>query len=73
MAIVEFLGPINREKMELEVQNLRELKEALKSDKELAGWLADCAVAVNDQIVNSLDVKLGKDDRVALLPPVCGG
>lgn len=73
MAIVEFLGPIGRERMELEVQNLRELKEVLKSDEKLAGWLADCAVAVNDRIVNSLDVKLGKDDRVALLPPVCGG
>lgn len=73
MAIIEFLGPINRDKMKLDIQNLRELKEALQSDKELESWLADCAVAVNDQIVTSLDVKLNKEDRVAILPPVCGG
>ena len=30
MVIVEFLGPINKESMELDVKSLKELKEILK-------------------------------------------
>ncbi|WP_277640532.1 MoaD/ThiS family protein [Wolinella succinogenes] len=73
MVKVEFLGPIGKADMELEVSSLKELKEVLKKDQELSGWLEDCAVAVNDTIVNSLEVALRSGDRVSLLPPVCGG
>ena len=73
MVIVEFLGPINKEPMELEVKSLKELKEVLKKDENLKQWLPSCAVAVNDKIVDSLDVELKSGDKVMLLPPVCGG
>lgn len=73
MVKVEFLGPIGKADMELEVSSLKELKEVLKKDQEISSWLEDCAVAVNDTIVNSLEVALRSGDRVSLLPPVCGG
>ena len=73
MVIVEFLGPINKEPMELEVKSLKELKEVLGKDENLKQWLSSCAVAVNDKIVDSLDVELKSGDKVMLLPPVCGG
>jgi len=73
MVTVEFLGPINREKTELEVKTLKELKEILSRDNELKKWLENSAVAVNDKLVTSIDTPLKDGDRVALLPPVCGG
>ena len=73
MVIVEFLGPIGKEAIEVEVENLRELKEILNQDETLKPWLENSAVAVNEKIVTSLDVKLNDGDRVAILPPVCGG
>jgi molybdopterin synthase sulfur carrier subunit len=39
----------------------------------MAEWLKNSAVAVNDTLVSSLDVKLKDGDKVSLLPPVCGG
>ena len=73
MVRVEFLGPIEKEPIEVEVKNLKELKEILNKDNDLKEWLKNCAVAVNDKIVGSLDVELKDGDRVVLLPPVCGG
>ncbi|QCI27493.1 MoaD/ThiS family protein [Caminibacter pacificus] len=73
MIRVEFLGPINKEAMEIDVKSLKELKEVLSKDEELKSWLKSCAVAVNDKIVTSLDVELKDGDKVVLLPPVCGG
>ncbi len=73
MAIVEFLGPIKKEMMEVDVSSLEELKEQLKDIEELKPWLKICAVSVNDKIVKSTDIKLNKKDKVSLLPPVCGG
>ncbi len=73
MVKIEFLGPIGREPMELDIQNLRELKEILKNDKELQEWLKVSAVAVNDTLVNSLDISLKEGDKISILPPVCGG
>jgi molybdopterin synthase sulfur carrier subunit len=70
---VEFLGPIKREAMSLEVGSLRELSEVLSQDEELKEWLKLSAVALNDTIVEDIDVKLKDGDRVSLLPPVCGG
>ena len=73
MVKVEFLGPINKESMELEIDNLNQLALVLKEDEELQEWLGNSAVAVNDTIVSSLDVDLQDGDKISLLPPVCGG
>jgi len=73
MVRVEFLGPIQKDAMELDIANLKELAVVLQGDKELEGWLKNSAVAVNDTLVNSLDVALSDGDKVSLLPPVCGG
>jgi molybdopterin synthase sulfur carrier subunit len=70
---VEFLGPIQKEPLELEITNLNELAKILQDDKEMQQWLENSAVAVNDTLVSSRDVELKDGDRVALLPPVCGG
>jgi molybdopterin synthase sulfur carrier subunit len=73
MVKVEFLGPIGKENIEVDVKNLKELKEILSQDSEIKEWLKNSAVAVNDKIVISLDIELKDGDRVAILPPVCGG
>jgi molybdopterin synthase sulfur carrier subunit len=73
MVRVEFLGPIQKEPMELEISNLKELAAILQADKELSEWLQNSAVAVNDTLVSSLDVALSDGDKISLLPPVCGG
>ena len=73
MVNVEFLGPINKEPMNVNITNLNELSTILKDDDNLVSWLEKCAVAVNDTLVQSKDVVLNDGDRVSLLPPVCGG
>jgi len=73
LVTVEFLGPINKEPMKVEIKNLSELSEILKSDSEVSTWLETCAVAVNDTMVSSKDISLNDGDKVSLLPPVCGG
>ncbi|AXX93276.1 molybdopterin synthase sulfur carrier subunit [Malaciobacter molluscorum LMG 25693] len=73
MVEVEFLGPINKDKVTLEITNLSQLGEVLKKDSEISNWLDKCAVAVNDTLVSSKDVKLNDGDKISLLPPVCGG
>ena len=73
MIKVEFLGPINKSSLELEISNLDELAAILQEDSEVKDWLESCAVAVNDTLVSSLNVALNDGDRVSLLPPVCGG
>ncbi len=73
MAIVEFLGPIGKEPMEVDIANLSELKEILKDDTELVEWLENSAIAVNDKIVSDLNIPLLPHDKISLLPPVCGG
>jgi molybdopterin synthase sulfur carrier subunit len=70
---IEFLGPIQKAPLELEITNLSQLAEVLQKDEELAMWLQNCAVAVNDMLVGSLNVDLKDGDKVSLLPPVCGG
>ena len=72
MVRIEFLGPINKENMDLEINNLSELSELQKNDKEVSTWLETCAVAINDTLVCSKDVELKDGDKVSLLPPVCG-
>jgi molybdopterin synthase sulfur carrier subunit len=73
MVKVEFLGPINKEDMNLDINNLSQLSEILKSDSSVSNWLETCAVAVNDTLVISKDINLNDGDRISLLPPVCGG
>lgn len=73
MAIVEFLGPIEKESMQIDIENLKQLREILSEDESLSQWLDICSVAINDTIVSSLDIKIQKDDKISLLPPVCGG
>ena len=73
MVKVEFLGPIQKEPLELDITNLNELAKILQDDKEMSEWLANSAVAVNDTLVGSLNTPLKDGDKVALLPPVCGG
>ena len=73
MVRVEFLGPIGKPPMELDIQSLQELSDVLKQDSELSEWLKQCAVAVNEQMVTDRNLPLNSGDRVVLLPPVCGG
>lgn len=73
MVKVEFLGPIDKESIELDINNLKELKAYLQKDEHLKGWLELCAVAVNDKIVSNLDTTLKDGDKICLLPPVSGG
>lgn len=73
MVKIEFLGPINKESLELEISNLNELSTILKDDETILKWLENCAVAVNDTLICSKDIELKDGDKVSLLPPVCGG
>ncbi len=73
MIKVEFLGPLNRDTIEVDIKSLNDLKEMFKEDTRLQEWLEICAVAVNDSLVCSLDTKVESGDKITLLPPVCGG
>ncbi len=73
MARIEFLGPIGKEPEDIDIKNLKELKELFAGDKKLEEWLDICAVAINDTLVNEIDVKIQPNDKISLLPPVCGG
>ncbi|WP_121627969.1 MoaD/ThiS family protein [Poseidonibacter antarcticus] len=73
MVKVEFLGPINKESMNLDISNLSQLSEILKKDDEVSLWLENCAVAINDTLVSRKDIELFSGDKISLLPPVCGG
>ena len=73
MVKVEFLGPINKESMNLDISNLSQLSVILKKDDEVSLWLENCAVAINDTLVSRKDIELFSGDKISLLPPVCGG
>ncbi|MCI6642062.1 MULTISPECIES: MoaD/ThiS family protein [Campylobacter] len=73
MVKVEFLGPINKEPIELEISNLSQLREILQKDENVKPWLETSAIAVNDKIVFSKNFELENGDKIAILPPVCGG
>jgi len=70
---VEFLGPIQKKPLELNITNLNELAKILQDDKEMQEWLENSAVAVNDTLVSTREYELKDGDKIALLPPVCGG
>ena len=73
MVKVEFLGPIGKESMELDIKSLDELSLKLKEDESLHPWLENSAVAINDVLVKDKTIALNDGDKVSLLPPVCGG
>jgi molybdopterin synthase sulfur carrier subunit len=73
MVRVDFLGPIDKESLELDISSLRELADILKQMDGMGEWLENSAVAVNSEIVSSLDRELKSGDIVSILPPVCGG
>ena len=73
MVRVEFLGPIQKEPLELEITDLNQLAKILQDDDELSEWLKNSAVALNDTIISSLEQPLKDGDKISLLPPVCGG
>jgi len=73
MIKVEFLGPIKKEPIEVDIKNLNQLSEILKQDNDLIKWLENSAIAINDTLVNKKDHPLNSGDKISLLPPVCGG
>lgn len=74
MIRVEFLGPLSTQApLELEVKDMRELREVLAQKPELNKWLQICAVAVNDEIIKDENFALKSGDKILILPPVCGG
>ncbi len=73
MAKIEFLGPINREPIEIEITHLSELKTYFQDDPQIREWLKTSAIAVNDCLISNLNLSIGKNDKISLLPPVCGG
>lgn len=73
MVKVEFLGPIAKKAVTLDIKSLQELADFMDNDKDLKEWSAMSAVAVNDTIVKESDYPLKDGDRVSILPPVCGG
>jgi len=70
---IDFLGPINKDSLQVDIKNLSELSEILKNDEAVSSWLETCAVAVNDTLIRSKNIELNSGDKVSLLPPVCGG
>ena len=73
MVKIEFLGPIDKADLELDIKTLSELKTHLQKDEGVKEWLGLCAVAVNGEIVSNLDTPLKDGDKITLLPPVSGG
>lgn len=73
MVKVEFLGPIGKESVELDIHSLDELSAYMLADGDLQRWVANSAIAVNDTIVTDRKQPLKSGDRVSVLPPVCGG
>ncbi|MDF1875993.1 MoaD/ThiS family protein [Sulfurimonas sp. SAG-AH-194-I05] len=73
MIRVEFLGPIQKDALALDITNLRALATILQATPDMKEWLENSAIAVNDTLVTTLDFPLKDGDKVSMLPPVCGG
>ena len=65
MVKVEFLGPINKEPIELEISNLSQLREILQKDENVKPWLETSAIAVNDKIVFSKNLHINKNTIIS--------
>jgi len=73
MVTLDFLGPIDKDSIKLDIKTLKELSQYMQSDETLKEWIDKCAIAVNDTIVTNKDLILKDGDRISILPPVCGG
>jgi len=73
MITVEFLGPIGKKPLTLDITSLNQLSEILKQDDELSMWLKNSACAINDVLTDDKNAPLNDGDKITLLPPVCGG
>jgi molybdopterin synthase sulfur carrier subunit len=73
MVKIEFLGPIKKEPITIDIKNLNELSMILQQDEELKQWLDNSAVAINDMLISDKNHVLKDGDKISLLPPVCGG
>ena len=73
MVKVEFLGPIGKDPIELNINSLEELADYVSKDEVLKEWVENSAVAVNDTVVKDRNFPLKSGDVVTILPPVCGG
>lgn len=73
MVRINFLGPINKDSLELDVKNIYELKEELLKHEDLKEWLEISAIAVNHGFIDNLEYELKNGDIISILPPVCGG
>jgi len=73
MVKVEFLGPIDKDMIEIEASTLLDVSKYLKKDQDVSKWLDKCAVALNDTMINDLNTTLNDGDKISILPPVCGG
>lgn len=73
MVKIEFLGPIGKDPVELNINSLEELADYMLKSDELKEWAENSAVAVNDTIVQDRNFQLQSGDVVTILPPVCGG
>ncbi len=73
MIKVEFLGPIEKDSIKLDIKDLKELSIYMKNDETLKDWIDISAVAVNGTLIDSLDFQFKDGDIVSILPPVCGG
>jgi len=51
MVTVEFLGPIGKKPLQVNISNLNQLSSILKEDESLKVWLENSAVAINDMLV----------------------
>lgn len=74
MAKVEFLGPLSHKKsLEVNIKNLQELRDILNEDNEIKKWLDVCSIAVNDELIFDKNIIINDNDKIVILPPVCGG
>jgi len=73
MVVIDFLGPIARDSIELDIKTFKELSDFMQNDENLRVWIDKCAIAVNDKIITNKNYILKDGDRVSILPPVCGG
>jgi len=73
MVTINFLGPIGKKPLHLDISNLNQLSEILKKDDSLSIWLKNSACAINDVLIDDKNALLKDGDTVTMLPPVCGG
>lgn len=74
MAVINFLGPINKPSINIDISDFNTLRNELNKIDDLKQWIPICAIAVNDKIIFETDnLKISNNDVISLLPPVCGG